>query len=54
MADPESWYAIIRAPGEHDNGTWIYGYSSNQYQESGYLGTDRAGVVTWDPDAANR
>jgi hypothetical protein len=52
--DPESWFAIVRAPGEHDHGTWIYGHSGSQYQESGSLGTDLAGVVTWDPDAANR
>ena len=43
-----------RAPSEHDDGTWIWGYASNEYGESGYLGGDKAGTITWDPDKPPR
>ncbi len=49
--DPESWYAILRRPDdEHDDGTWISAYASNEFGESCYLGGDREGAITWQPD----
>jgi len=47
---PQTWYSIVRAPSATDDGTWIYGYATNEYGESGYLGGDKAGTLTWDPD----
>ena len=50
VEDPTSWYAIVRMPDdEYDNGTWISAYASNEYGESGYLGGDQAGNITWEP-----
>ena len=50
VEDPQSWYSIIRAPSDFDDGTWIWGYATNEYGESGYLGGDKAGTITWDPE----
>ena len=52
VENPQSWYSIVRAPGESDNDTWIWGYATNEYGESGYLGSDKAGTITWDPDGS--
>ncbi len=52
VEDPQSWYSIVRAPGDSDNDTWIWGYATNEYGESGYLGSDQAGTITWDPDSS--
>ena len=52
VEDPQSWYSIIRAPSDTDDGTWIWGYATNEYGESGYLGSDQAGTITWDPTSS--
>ena len=52
VEDPQSWYSIIRAPSDTDDDTWIWGYATNEYGESGYLGSDQAGTITWDPTSS--
>jgi len=49
VEDPSSWYAIVRAPRDATEKTWIWGYATNEFGEPGYVGGDRRGTVTWDP-----